>query len=305
MLIRTIATALAVTALALQSTSVQASEGPKVLVIADTGFDTQLPLLQDRIIHEACILDWYLCPNGTNFQEGPETASLPLRISQIGGFGHGTQMASVAALTDANVKFILIRIIAYSSNGTRLPAQDSSVVRLLDWVLANKDKFNIGAVAMAQGHHSLLSTRDYCPKTPAVEKRIIELKRADIPFVLPTGNKADKEKIDWPACIPSALAIGASNDKDEIAKFSNIDRNLVDFYTPGYSDSFLPGGRAARASGTSVSTLIAATRWVAQSNHDPSASYSQTYQYFRGGPIIFDELFNYGRLMFRQLGASP
>ena len=217
MLTRSIVATLAATALALQSTSVQASEGPKVLVIADTGFDTQLPLLQDRIIHEACILDWYLCPNGTNFQEGPETASLPLRISQIGGFGHGTQMASVAALTDASVKFILVRIIAYSSNGTRLPAQDSSVVRLLDWVLANKDKFNIGAVAMAQGHHSLLSTKDYCPKTPAVEKRIIELKRADIPFVLPTGNKADKEKIDWPACIPAAIAIGAI-DSGQIAR---------------------------------------------------------------------------------------
>ena len=189
MLIRTIATALAVTALALQSTSVQASEGPKVLVIADTGFDTQLPLLQDRIIHEACILDWYLCPNGTNFQEGPETASLPLRISQIGGFGHGTQMASVAALTDANVKFILIRIIAYSSNGTRLPAQDSSVVRLLDWVLANKDKFNIGAVAMAQGHHSLLSTRDYCPKTPAVEKRILEFPLFFQPVIKPIKKR--------------------------------------------------------------------------------------------------------------------
>ncbi len=305
MLIRSIVATLAATALALQSTSVQALEGPKVLVIADTGFDTQLPLLKDRIIHEACILDWYSCPNGTNFQEGSGTASLPPRISQIGGFGHGTQMASIAALTDANVKFVLIRIIAYSSNGTRLPAQETSVDRLLGWVLANKDRFNIGAVAMAQGHHSLLSTRAYCPKTPAVEKRIIELKRVDIPVVLPSGNKADKTRIDWPACIPSALAIGASNDKDEIAKFSNIDRNLVDFYAPGYSESYLPGGLSAKASGTSVSTLIAATRWVAQSNQDPSASYSQIYQHFRGGPIIFDEVFNYGRLMFHQLGASP
>lgn len=304
MLIRTIFTALTVTALALQSSSIQASEGPKVLVIADTGFDTALPLLQDRIIHEACILDWYSCPNGTNFQEGPGTASLPLRISQIGGFGHGTQMASIAALTDTKVKFILIRIIAYTSNGTRLPAQDSNIVRLLDWVLANKDKFNIGAVAMAQGHHSLLTVKDYCPKTPAVEKRILDLKRADIPFVLPTGNNADKTRIDWPACIPSALAIGASNDKDEIAKFSNIDRNLTDFYTSGYFDSLLPGGRASKASGTSVSTLIAATRWVAQSNQDPAATYSRTYQYFRGGPIIFDEVFNYGRLMFPQIGAT-
>jgi len=282
----------------------QASESPRVLVIADTGFDTQLPIFKDRIIHEACILDWYSCPNGRNLQEGVGASALPLQLSQLWGFAHGTQMASIAALTDPSVKFVFIRIIAASSNGTRLPTSDSLVLRLLEWVSTNREKFNIGAVVMAQGHHSVLAVKDYCPKTPGVDKKITELKRLDIPVVLPAGNKGDKSRIDWPACIPSALAIGASTKKDEIAKFSNIDRKLVDFYELGYFDSYLPGGRKAPTSGTSVSALIAATKWVSQSNKNPAASYTELYLYFRGGPIIFDEVFNYGRLMFRQIGAT-
>lgn len=282
----------------------QATETPKVLVIADTGFDTQLPVFTDRIIHEVCLLDWYSCPNGKNFQEGVGASALPLQISQLGGFGHGTQMASIAALTDPNLKFVFIRIIASSSNGTRLPTSDSTVLRLLEWVLTNRDKYNIGAMAMAQGHHSILATKDYCPKTPAIDKKITELKRLGIPVVLPAGNSADKSRIDWPACIPSALAIGASTKSEEIAKFSNIDRKLVDFYELGYFDSYLPGGRKVPTSGTSVSALIAATKWISQSNKTPSATYPALYRYFRNGPIIFDEEFKYGRLMFRQTGAA-
>ena len=281
----------------------QANETPKVLVIADTGFDTQLPVFTDRIIHEVCLLDWYSCPNGKNYQEGVGASALPLQISQFGGFGHGTQMASVAALTDPNLKFLLIRIIGSSSSGTRLPTSDSLVLRLLEWVSTNREKFNIGAVVMAQGHHSVLTSKDYCPKTPAVEKRITDLKRLDIPVVLPAGNSADKSRIDWPACIPSALAIGASTKSDEIAKFSNIDGKLVDFYELGYLDSYLPGGRMVPTSGTSVSALIAATKWVSQSNRALGSTYPSLYRYFRGGPIIFDEEFKYGRLMFRQTGA--
>ena len=302
MLSKAISGAIALTLLGMPITT-QANEMPKVLVIADTGFDTQLPILRDRIVHEVCLLDWYSCPNGKNIQEGVGASALPLQIAQLGGFGHGTQMASIAVFTDPSVKFVLVRIIASSSSGTRLPTSDSIVLRLLEWVSTNREKYNIGAVAMAQGHHAVLQTKDYCPKTPAIEKKIAELKRFDIPVVLPAGNGADKSRIDWPACIPSALAIGASTQQEEIAKFSNFDRNLVDFYELGYFDSYLPGGRKVSTSGTSVSALIAATKWVSQSNKMQAATYLALYRYFRGGPIIFDEEFKYGRLMFRQTGA--
>jgi len=270
----------------------------KTLVIVDTGFDTQLPLFQGRVITEACILDWYSCPNKTNFQEGVGSAYLPTSISALNGFDHGTQMASIALTQYPDLKLVLVRLVAHSSSGYRLPTQDENVSRILEWVIANKEKFNIGAVAMAQGRPGLKYLRDYCPKIANVEKRIIELKRLDVPFIVPAGNEGNKSQINWPACIPSALAIGASNKDDQIATFSNIDRNLVDFYALGNSTTILPGGRSSTSTGTSVSTIIAAANWVTTSNRHPEMNYADLYQYFRAGPIIFDAKYNYGRKMF-------
>jgi len=298
MLIRILVFALACTVI--PAPHAQADIKPKVLVIADTGFDTSLPIFKDRIIQEVCILDWYSCPNGRNFQEGLGSATIPLRISRIGGFSHGTQMASIAALTNSKINLILIRIVAYTNNGVRLPVQEFNVARVLDWVIQNRENLNIGALAMAQGHHSLSLGTNYCPKNPIIEKKILELRRLGIPVVLPAGNAADKSRIDWPACIPAALAIGSSTEKEEIAKFSNMDRASVDFYTLGYFDALMPGGGATRASGTSVSTLIAAANWVARANEEPDSTFNEIFEYFRQGPIIFDEQFNYGRLMFTQ-----
>jgi hypothetical protein len=168
---------------------------------------------------------------------------------------------------------------------------------VLEWVITNRVKFNIGAVAMAQGRPGLNNTRDYCPKVTSVDKKIIELKRFDIPFVVPAGNEGDKSRINWPACIPSALAIGASTTDDQIASYSNIDRTLVDFYAPGKANSILPGGKSTPSTGTSVSTIIAATNWVSMANRYPTKSYPELYQLFRTGPIIFDDKYNYGRKM--------
>lgn len=270
----------------------------KTLVIVDTGFDTQLPLFQGRVIAEVCILDWYSCPNKTNFQEGVGSAYLPTAISAFNGFDHGTQMASIALTRYSDLRLVLVRLVAHSSSGYRLPTQDENVARILEWVIANKEKFNIGAVAMAQGRPGLKYLRDYCPKIANVEKKIIELKRLDVPFVVPAGNEGNKSQINWPGCIPSALAIGASNKDDQIATFSNIDRNLVDFYALGNSATVLPGGRTSTSTGTSVSTIIAAANWVTTSNKHPEMNYADLYQYFRVGPIIFDTKYNYGRKMF-------
>lgn len=51
------------------------AEAP-VLAILDTAIDTSLPNLQGKIVGEVCILEYALCPNGTNFQEGKGSASM-------------------------------------------------------------------------------------------------------------------------------------------------------------------------------------------------------------------------------------
>ena len=268
------------------------------LVIIDTGFDTSLPIIKDAVIFESCIMFWSGCPNGTSFQEGPGASGLPTNISNTSNMSHGTQMASIAMNTNPGQKIVLIRVVAYNARGDRMPISDSTVVKVFKWIATKRTELNIGAVAMAQGYHPTTSGKNYCPKNIEMEKIILDLKLANVPVFLPTGNAADKTRIDWPACIPAAIAIGAVNSKGQIADYSNYDRNLVDFYTPGDAQALLPGGSPSSAVGTSVSTLIAASYWLSVANLKPELTVPEVSQLFRNaGRMIFDSKFRYGREM--------
>ena len=268
------------------------------LVIIDTGFDTAIPGIRDATILEVCILDWSMCPNGSNTQEGPTSATVSSTSSASSGIAHGTQMASIALDINPQQKLILIRLVAYNARGQRMTVFDSTVVQTFRWILKRREELNIGAVAMAQGHHGLLSYKNYCPRNIELEKLITELKLMGVPVFFPTGNASDKLRIDWPACIPAAIAVGAVDTEGMIAKYSNYDRNLVDFYAPGNAQATMPGGARSSTSGTSVSTIVAATQWLLVSAENSSLSYSQIAQLLRdSGPIIFDDKYRYGRMI--------
>ena len=268
------------------------------LVIIDTGFDTSLPVIKDAVVYESCIMFWSGCPNGTSFQEGPGASTLPTNISNTSNMTHGTQMASIAMNANPGQKLVLIRVIAYNARGDRLPVSDSTVVKVFKWIASKRMELNIGAVAMAQGYHPTATAKNYCPKNVEMEKIILDLKIANVPVFLPTGNAADKTRIDWPACIPAAMAIGAINSKGQIADYSNYDRNLVDFYTPGNAEALLPGGAPSSAVGTSVSTLIAASYWMNVASLKPELTVPALSQVFRdAGKMIFDSKYRYGREM--------
>ena len=114
----------------------------------------------------------------------------------------------------------------------------------------------------------------------------------------PSGNAGDKSRIDWPACIPAAIAIGAIDSSGQIAKYSNYDRVLNDFYVLGTSSALLPGGGSTTATGTSVSTVVAASYWLKIKDLKPELTLAEISQLFRNtGPIIFDSKFRYGRKM--------
>lgn len=268
----------------------------KRLVIIDTGIDPTIPNFSKHVIYEVCVMFWYSCPNGSGFQQGPGSASLSSALLTYPGFNHGTQMARVAINTNPSVEIVFVRIIGNSASGARLPTSETTVSDALNWVIKNAEQFRIGAVAMSQGHHKFTNSSKYCPATPQVETAILALKDMDIPVFLPSGNTADKSRIDWPACIPSAIAIGAVDSQNTITNYSNMDRKLVDFYALGLvSDSGIDG-MVRTYSGTSVSAQVAAAGWINWSNKFPELNYQQLYELVRKrSPIVFDREFRYGR----------
>ena len=271
---------------------------PNSLVLIDTGFDTSIEQIRSATIFESCIMDWSMCPNSATFQEGPGAATINSSLISAPGISHGTQMASIAISTNPEQKIILLRLVAYNSRGQRMPVYESSLIQAFKWITNKRVEFNIGAVAMAQGHHSLLPVKNYCPKSPVLEKLIIDLRLSQVPVFFPAGNAGNKSRIDWPACIPAAIAIGAIDTKGQIAKYSNYDRVLTDFYAQGTSSALLPGGSATTSTGTSVSAIVAASYWMIIQNQRPEMKLADISQLFRdSGPIIFDSKFRYGRKM--------
>jgi hypothetical protein len=289
---------------ALSTSLVVPAEGntpQKSLVIIDTGFDTALPVISEAVIFEVCILSFSLCPNGRTFQEGPGSATLPANVISTGNMSHGTQMATIAMNTNPGQKIVLLRLVAFNARGERLLVYESTIIQVFKWIASKREELNIGAVAMAQGHQPTLAAKNYCPRVKELEKILLDLKVKNVPVFFPAGNASNKSRIDWPACIPVSMAIGALDTKGEIANYSNYDRNLVDFYVIGTAPALMPGGSETSATGTSVSTLIAASYWMNVANQKPELTAPAISQLFRdAGRIVFDSKLRYGREMQMQ-----
>lgn len=252
--------------------------GTPVIAILDTALDTSLPIFKDRILYEACVTQWSSCPNGLSEMEGQNSSVLKPEWISKNGFNHGTEMVSLAVATNPNVKIVFVRIIGANSKGLRQATGEATVYNALDWVIRNKDKFNIQAVSMSQGQTIASNLSDYCPKTPVTEAKIKTLADAGVPVFFPTGNARNYSKIDWPACIPQSVAIGATMPTGSIAIYTNHDPLLTDFFAQGTTRATTVGGSIVNVAGTSASTVIAATQWATIKTAKPSLSYSQIYE---------------------------
>lgn len=187
-------------------------------------------------------------------------------------------MASIALNANPEMNIVFIRIVGHTLDGRRQIIPDSSVASALNWVINNKDKYNIKAVSMSQGSMSRhLSGSDYCPKISVVDSAINGLVSVGIPSFFSAGNDRNYSRINWPACIPSAIAISSSDQRGQINNYTNYDKMLTDFFSLGETTSVLPGGRTVRASGTSVSVQIAAANWIRVSSYKPNLSYNEIY----------------------------
>lgn len=248
---------------------------PATVAILDTALDTSLPQFQGKIVQEVCILEWNSCPNGSNFMEGTGASVMPSALIAKNGFDHGTKMVHTAILTNPNIKIVFVRIIGATSSGTRQVTNEPTFVNALNWVLANKNKYNIQAVAMSQGHHNLGSGVNYCPSTPQTESLINSLVSVNVPVFLPAGNNRDLTRVSWPACINSSISVSATAYGDGAAIYTNFDKNKTDYFALGSIQVVTPGGRLVNEAGTSVSTQVAAALYMHLKLKNPSYTYAQ------------------------------
>jgi uncharacterized repeat protein (TIGR01451 family) len=139
---------------------------------------------------------------------------------------------------------------------------------------------NIASVNMSLGGGY---SGDYCdiyadPNDPAdpinaTKVGIESLKAVGIPVVIASGNEYAKYGVSYPACLAEAITVGATNDDDTIAEYSNIG-NQIDLVAPG-SDitSSVVGGGYESYYGTSMSTPHVAGSWLLMKQYCQTTTY--------------------------------
>ena len=190
-------------------TQTASAVGEKTLVIIDSGINTDLPWAKSAVIDEACFVELHRCPNGFSQMTGAGSAKVTPAMTTASSFSHGTQMASVAVAINPNVKIVSIRVAGLTPRGVPTPYSGKAISWALDYVEANKARLNVGAVSISLGN-SYRSTS--CPIVENLQTQISNLMASGVAVAIAVGN-GGSTKIDYPACIPQAIAVGATEER--------------------------------------------------------------------------------------------
>ncbi|CAN1500118.1 T7SS_mycosin, type VII secretion-associated serine protease mycosin [Candidatus Nanopelagicaceae bacterium] len=245
---------------------------PKTLVIIDSGIAADLPWVQQMLVDEACFIEYGKCPNGQSTMFGKGAAALQVSRIKDKAMSHGTQMASVAYEIDPSTKLVMIRIVGMSDKGFANSYTTRAVTKALNWVTENAERLNVGAVSLSVGRAYKEAS---CPIETELQTQVRILLTRNIPVIAATGNGSNKLKVDYPACVPEVIAVGATDRRYTVKAIqgwvypimliSNQGPDL-DLYALGRYTTTDAFGQKSVSMGTSSATAAFATYVVKQIN---------------------------------------
>lgn len=241
----------------------------KTLVIIDSGINSQLDWVKNALVEEACFIEFGKCPNGQASMTGPGAATLAATDgAKDKTFNHGTQMASVAVAVNPGVKIVAVRVVGMSAKGFANTYRTNALIPALDWVAANATRLNVGAVSISLGRSY---SEAACPVEASLQSQIVALKQNNVNVFIAAGNGSNPNKVDYPACIPEAIAVGATDTRYSmrgvtgwiypVIPTSNGGVDL-DLYALGKYTTIGLDGKPVVAIGTSAATAAVASKWT-------------------------------------------
>ena len=270
------------------------------IAILDSGVDKLHPFLSGKVIAEGCyssssIVDGAssLCPGGVAQSTATGSAMPYSGACPAGACGHGTAVAGIAAGTNTafsgiakDATLIAIQVFTRFDSvvncGSATPCvltYTSDQILGLQQVYALRNTYSIAAVNMSLGGGRYFSQAT-CDTSNAPIKAIIDtLRSVNIPTIAASGNDGFVDSITAPACISSAISVGATfslanynnNCAGNNIGMSNIDSilcesNSVSFLSllaPGaVITSSIPGGTYLSWYGTSMAAPQVAGAWA-------------------------------------------
>ena len=257
----------------------------QTIAIMDNAFDTSIPQLQGKVVAEACFAGdaTKSCPDGTSEMVGPGSATINAAYAKANNFSHGTEMASVAAQVAPGAKFVLIRIGQLLANGGyRISVADQ--VKAFAWLAANQSTFNISSVSLSIGAYYQGSCSAANASTDPIEASIKVINSLGVPVFYADGNNGNTSVVDYPACMPDAIAIGALDQSESStvvpyleglpALYSNSSPKTA-LWTSGTWKAVEPGNTVVVIRGTSPATAAMNGFWADVKQANPLATMQQ------------------------------
>ncbi|MCD6591236.1 MAG: S8 family serine peptidase, partial [Candidatus Aenigmarchaeota archaeon] len=164
--------------------------------------------------------------------------------------GHGTYVSGIVTKIAPDTKIVAVK--TFDSNGV---GYESDIVAGIDYCIQHKDEYNISVILMAFGGGEYNETC-FCDSNLVANESNFAVSRG-IFAVAASGNDGEAY-LKSPACGSSVTSVGATDDFDGIANFTNINP-LLDLLAPGVGiESTKLGGGSETRSGTSASAAVVA-----------------------------------------------
>ena len=279
----------------------------QAVAILDTGVDKSHTDLSGRVVSEACYSTsnpsggiQSLCADGST--ESTATGSaMPYAngVCPSGKCDHGTHVAGTAAGAQGvgrGASLIAIQVFSlfpasYCGSGATAPcalSYSSDQIKGLERVRQLSGSLSIASANMSLGGGKYLSTCD--ANNTAMKAVIDNLRSGGIATVIASGNSYYSDGIGSPACISSAISVGASWDAagyvnscggqstsavDSVACFSNS-ASFLNLLAPGaLINAPVPNGGYGNWTGTSMAAPHVAGAWAVLKQRAPSATVDQ------------------------------
>lgn len=236
-----------------------------VVAVLDSGLDTDHDNLADDLLAEACFADddgsidgVGRCPNGSDRQVGPGAAE--------DDAGHGSHVTGIVTSNGTqggvgvapNAGIVAIKF-TYGPSFSGAFAYYSELVAALNYIIDNP-QLGVQVINMSVGTNALFAGD--CDNSTAYNiagaAAIDTLRANGITAFASAGNDSSSTQMSSPACLSNVISVGASDNSDIEASFTNSNAS-TDIFAPGVDVvSSVLANATGIASGTSMSSPHAA-----------------------------------------------